>query len=95
MVVADGVGGWADEGVDAGIYSRELVKLIKEIYTEDKNKDLKKVLVEAAEKNKETGSSTAIMAKIDPEDNNLLRTTNFGDSAYILYRPDPVEIGKF
>ena len=22
MVVADGVGGWADEGVDAGLYSR-------------------------------------------------------------------------
>lgn len=35
------------------------------------------------------------MAKIDPDDNNLLRTTNLGDSAYILYRPDPIEIGKF
>ena len=28
MAVADGVGGWADKGVDPGFYSRELCSLI-------------------------------------------------------------------
>lgn len=56
---------------------------------------MKNVLIEAAKVNTETGSSTAVVAKIDPDDRNLLRTTNLGDSGYILYRPDPIEIGKF
>ena len=52
-------------------------------------------MIEAAKVNTETGSSTAVLAKIDPENNKLLRTTNLGDSGYILFRPDPIEIGKF
>jgi len=45
--------------------------------------------------NNETGSSTAILLKMDSEDRKILRTTNLGDSGYIIYRPDPVELGKF
>lgn len=48
IMVADGVGGWADEGVDAGLYSRQLVKDVKELYLKDKKRDLKEVLIEAA-----------------------------------------------
>jgi len=29
LCVADGVGGWADHGVDPGLYSKELVKHIE------------------------------------------------------------------
>ena len=29
LVVADGVGGWADQGVDAGLFSKQLCKDIK------------------------------------------------------------------
>jgi len=32
LVVADGVGGWADEGVDAGLYSRRLVSDIEKLF---------------------------------------------------------------
>ena len=32
MTVADGVGGWAEEGIDAGLYSRQLVSDIHTIY---------------------------------------------------------------
>ena len=53
------------------------------------------MLIEAAKINNETGSSTAILLKMDPEDRKVLRTTNLGDSGYIIYRPDPVELGKF
>lgn len=28
LVVADGVGGWADQGVDPGLYSKKLCKII-------------------------------------------------------------------
>jgi len=53
------------------------------------------VLIEAAKINNETGSSTAVLLKMDTEDRNVLRTCNLGDSGYIIYRPDPVNLGKF
>ena len=31
LFVADGVGGWADSGVDPGLYSKKLAKLVEEI----------------------------------------------------------------
>ena len=30
IVVADGVGGWADQGIDPGLYSKKLCKIIGE-----------------------------------------------------------------
>ena len=35
LVVADGVGGWARHGIDAGLFSKQLVHNIKEIYDEN------------------------------------------------------------
>jgi protein phosphatase PTC7 len=32
LVVADGVGGWADYGIDPGLYSKKLCYLIKELF---------------------------------------------------------------
>ena len=32
LVVADGVGGWGDVGVDPGLFSKQLVSIIREIY---------------------------------------------------------------
>ena len=29
MIVADGVGGWEEQGIDSGLFSKELVKLAK------------------------------------------------------------------
>ena len=37
LSVADGVGGWADKGVDSGLYSKQLVKNIAEIHKIDEN----------------------------------------------------------
>ena len=36
LVVADGVGGWAEVGVDSGEYSRELCRNISSIFASDK-----------------------------------------------------------
>lgn len=32
LVVADGVGGWADAGVDPAIYSKKMCQIIQELY---------------------------------------------------------------
>lgn len=37
IIVADGVGGWEDIGVDPGLFSKSLVKDIYEQYLIDKN----------------------------------------------------------
>ena len=36
----------------------------------------------------EKGSSTCVLAKFDTSRQNYLRTTNLGDSGYVLFRPD-------
>ena len=47
LVVADGVGGWAEEGIDSGLFSKQLVHNIKKIFDKDESQNLKDVLVEA------------------------------------------------
>ena len=89
LAVADGVGGWADEGVDPGLFSKKLCRDIGRIYQQDKKQSLKDILIESVKINEETGTSTAVLLKIDPErpDSHLL-TTNLGDSGYMIFRPD-------
>lgn len=41
-------------------------------------------MVEAVKRTTFTGSSTAVLAKLDSKQPNLLRTTNLGDSGYLL-----------
>ena len=43
--------------------------------------------------NKNIGSSTVVLAKFDTSRQNYLKTTNLGDSGYLLLRP--TEDGKF
>lgn len=38
LVVADGVGGWADQGVDPGLYSKKLCEIIGKKVTSSLNK---------------------------------------------------------
>jgi len=35
LIVADGVGGWAEQGVDSGLYSRSLVRNLKDLYEQN------------------------------------------------------------
>jgi len=72
VAVADGVGGWADSGVDPALYSRALCRNINSIYLSsverndtsalssvlNKPQDL---LIEAAGETRERGSSTAVV----------------------------------
>ena len=85
IAVADGVGGWASKGIDPGLFSKQLTKDIQDIYDNKKGElTLKEILVEAVKRNYNTGSSTAVLASL--EEPNLLKTTNLGDSGYVIYQ---------
>ncbi|CAK9179238.1 unnamed protein product [Ilex paraguariensis] len=83
--VADGVGGWARKGVDAGEYARKL--LANAVYAvEDQPEgsvDLKKVLNEAFLNTEARGSSTACILTLKGD---CLHAVNVGDSGFVVIR---------
>ncbi|KAG8632509.1 hypothetical protein MANES_18G028900v8 [Manihot esculenta] len=83
--VADGVGGWADLGVDAGQYSRELMSnSVTAIQEEPKGLiDPARVLEKAYSSTKARGSSTACIIALTDEG---LHAINLGDSGFIVVR---------
>ncbi|XP_062170470.1 probable protein phosphatase 2C 80 [Alnus glutinosa] len=87
--VADGVGGWAKKGVDAGEYARQLMynAFLAVINQQpvDGVGDLKSVLNEAFLNTKAKGSSTACIAMLSSKD-NILYSINVGDSGFMVFR---------
>ncbi|CAI0463873.1 unnamed protein product [Linum tenue] len=83
--VADGVGGWADLGVDAGLFSRELMShSVDAILEEPKGSvDPARVLEKAHSSTKAKGSSTACIIALTEEG---LRAINLGDSGFMVIR---------
>ena len=87
LMVADGVGGWTNRGVDPGLYSKALCKKAGELFDQDSGKELKQILTEADQANPhKQGSSTAVMAKLHPG-STFMQTCNLGDSGYMIIRP--------
>lgn len=80
--VADGVGGWAQKGIDAGIYARELMKnsLIAACHVNPK-----RVLEEAYKNTNQEGSSTACIIALN-SDKSSISAANVGDSGFFLLR---------
>lgn len=69
LVVADGVGGWADQGVDPGLYSKKLCQIIGRKVEKSLNEyinDPQKLLGEAVKENKEVGSTTVCILSLNP-----------------------------
>lgn len=89
--VADGVGGWADLGVDPGIYSREFMKAtadaIATLSAVDPDGKPLAVLHHAHAHATRTsrGSTTACFAYLE-EDGASLKVANLGDSAVFVIR---------
>ncbi|CAA7393639.1 unnamed protein product [Spirodela intermedia] len=83
--VADGVGGWADLGVDAGKYARELMShSVSAIQEEPKGSvDPGRVLEKAYSSTKSRGSSTACIIALT---NQGVHAVNLGDSGFIVVR---------
>lgn len=88
LSVADGVGGWNLRGIDPSKYSRKLTKNIKELVDSDREKyiqNAKLLLVEAAQKNDEIGSSTFVVLTLDNNEQKV-KTANVGDSGFIILK---------
>jgi len=83
--VADGVGGWADHGVDAGLYAKELMsKSMSAIKDEPEGAiDPSRVLEKAFIGTKARGSSTACIITLKEQG---LHAVNLGDSGFIVVR---------
>ncbi|KAL0323107.1 UNVERIFIED_CONTAM: putative protein phosphatase 2C 55 [Sesamum angustifolium] len=83
--VADGVGGWADLGVDAGQYARELMSnSVNAIQEEPRGSvDPARVLDKAYTSTKAKGSSTACIIALTDQG---LHAINLGDSGFMVVR---------
>ncbi|KAJ6420038.1 hypothetical protein OIU84_030043 [Salix udensis] len=83
--IADGVGGWADVGVNAGLFSRELMShCVNAIQEEcDGSIDPSRVLEKAHANMKARGSSTACIIALKSEG---LHAINLGDSGFMVVR---------
>ena len=88
VAVADGVGGWATQGVDPGIYSRklcsgalDLVKANAEAYL----KDPQGLMKESWSLVQELGSSTLVLLTL-PQDEPKIHVSMVGDSGYLILR---------
>ncbi|XVF59589.1 hypothetical protein PTKIN_Ptkin07bG0288000 [Pterospermum kingtungense] len=83
--VADGVGGWAEVGVDAGEFARELMSnSVTAIQDEPQGSiDPAKVLEKAHSSMKSQGSSTACIIALTEEG---IHAINLGDSGFIVIR---------
>eukprot|EP00339_Tiarina_fusa_P026730 CAMPEP_0117010558 /NCGR_PEP_ID=MMETSP0472-20121206/9274_1 /TAXON_ID=693140 ORGANISM="Tiarina fusus, Strain LIS" /NCGR_SAMPLE_ID=MMETSP0472 /ASSEMBLY_ACC=CAM_ASM_000603 /LENGTH=335 /DNA_ID=CAMNT_0004713119 /DNA_START=50 /DNA_END=1057 /DNA_ORIENTATION=+ len=83
--VADGVGGWASQGVDAGQYSRMLLKHAKTALLERENPEMRAVVATAAERTQVKGSATVCLLFLKGE---ICYAINLGDSGFLLLRSD-------
>ncbi|THU55812.1 hypothetical protein C4D60_Mb11t10550 [Musa balbisiana] len=83
--VADGVGGWADHGVDAGQYSRALMSYAADAIEEESKGSIDplRVLEKAYLRTKAQGSSTACLIALTDQG---IRAVNLGDSGFIVVR---------
>lgn len=78
--VADGVGGWAAHGIDAGEYARQLVGHMKNAF-EAGTKDPVEIMWHAYNSTATLGSSTALVLVLDSK-TSTVETANLGDSAF-------------
>ncbi|PIA55657.1 hypothetical protein AQUCO_00700162v1 [Aquilegia coerulea] len=83
--VADGVGGWADVGINAGLFARELIShSVKAIQDEPKGSiNPARVLEKAHSCTKAKGSSTACIIALTEQG---LHAINLGDSGFVVVR---------
>lgn len=83
--VADGVGGWADVGVDAGEFARELMSHSFRAVQEESTHaiDPARVLEKAHSSTKAKGSSTACIIALTSK---AIHAVNLGDSGFMVVR---------
>ncbi|KAM0863247.1 hypothetical protein ACQ4PT_044729 [Festuca glaucescens] len=84
--VADGVGQWSFEGINAGLHARELMDGCKKFITDNEGEaelTPEQVLSKAANEASSPGSSTVLIAHFDGQ---FLHASNIGDSGFLVVR---------
>ncbi|KAL5217114.1 hypothetical protein ABZP36_017798 [Zizania latifolia] len=84
--VSDGVGQWSFEGINAGLYARELMDSCKKVVMESRGAPgmrPEEVLAKAADEARSPGSSTVLVAHFDGQ---VLHACNIGDSGFLVIR---------
>ncbi|TVU48111.1 hypothetical protein EJB05_07734 [Eragrostis curvula] len=83
--VADGVGQWSFEGINAGLYARELMDGCKRFVESQGASQMstEEVLAKAADEARSPGSSTVLVAHFDGQ---VLHASNIGDSGFLVIR---------
>ncbi|EGR31765.1 hypothetical protein IMG5_102650 [Ichthyophthirius multifiliis] len=96
IAIADGVGKWAEKGIDPAEYSRELIKNVQKFYSQNILKYIqnpKILLIHAAKETNVVGSSTLLILALDKQ-TNVLKSTYIGDTGYLIFRLDENNIPK-
>lgn len=90
LVVADGVGGWANQGIDPGIFSKSLVKNVIQKNQENPSGNIRFIVNKASEEAQRVGpgTSTFVGIRIRPDH---VQTLNIGDSGYSIWRYNPAD----
>uniref|UniRef100_A0A0A9FE58 Protein phosphatase n=1 Tax=Arundo donax TaxID=35708 RepID=A0A0A9FE58_ARUDO len=83
--VADGVGQWSFEGINSGLYARELMDCCKKFVENQGAPGVRteEVLAKAADESRSPGSSTVLVAHFDGK---VLHASNIGDSGFLVIR---------
>lgn len=86
--VSDGVGGWAERGIDSGAYARSLMEYahLAALDMVEKKRSIKDpldALVRAHKQARDLGSATACILAFD---GTTLRAANIGDSGFAIVR---------
>lgn len=87
LAVADGVGGWRDQGVDPSLFANSLMKGVREGVVHHGIRDPKALMQGAytqTRKEVELGSSTCLVAALEKD--GLLSSANMGDSGLMVIR---------
>ncbi|CAA7401024.1 unnamed protein product [Spirodela intermedia] len=84
--VADGVGQWSFEGINAGLFARELMNNCERLVSDCRGAPAApptQILSQSAMKSRSLGSSTALVAFFDGQ---ALHVANIGDSGFMIMR---------
>lgn len=93
MAVADGVGGWVEQGIEPAKYANALLYYLTRGINSAANVPSPRELLDyafdhtQADAGVEAGSSTACIVRLDAA-KGALASANLGDSGYLLLRPD-------
>ena len=91
LAVADGVSGWSQYGIDAGIYARKLISNISLLLQGEKLlyfiEHPDKLALSAVQMTEEKGSSTISILTLHPA-TGILRSFHVGDSIYGVFKKE-------